>query len=145
MSWSIEFIPFVPWPVLWALAASASCCSRSSSGARAAARCFARLTYALLLLAIANPQLKQEDREPLNDVLAVVVDDSQSQTIAGRDARTEAIRKDSGGAGSRPSPISTCARSIRPRPLATATATAPCCSPTSPNPWPTCRRTGSPA
>ena len=48
----------------------------------------------MLLLAIANPHLKQEDREPLNDVLAVVVDDSQSQTIAGRDPRTETIRKD---------------------------------------------------
>ena len=47
----------------------------------------------MLLLAIANPHLKQEDREPLNDVLAVVVDDSQSQTIAGRDQRTETIRK----------------------------------------------------
>jgi hypothetical protein len=48
----------------------------------------------MLLLAIANPHLKQEDREPLNDVLAVVVDDTQSQTIAGRDPRTDAIRKD---------------------------------------------------
>jgi len=48
----------------------------------------------MLLLAIANPHLKQEDREPLNDVLAVVVDDTQSQAIAGRDPRTEAIRKD---------------------------------------------------
>jgi hypothetical protein len=52
------------------------------------------LSYALLLLAIANPHLKQEDREPLNDVLAVVVDDTQSQSIAGRDPRTEAVRKE---------------------------------------------------
>ncbi len=51
-------------------------------------------SYALLLLAIANPHLKQEDREPLNDVVAVVVDESQSQAIAGRNARTRAIRKD---------------------------------------------------
>jgi hypothetical protein len=94
MSWSIEFIPFVSWPVLWALAAVgvvlfALLLWRARRGAvlRAA-------SYALLLLAIANPHLKQEDREPLNDVLAVVVDDSQSQTIAGRDPRTEAVRKD---------------------------------------------------
>ena len=94
MSWSIEFIPLVSWPVLWALAAVgvvlfALLLWRARRGAvlRAA-------SYALLLLAIANPHLKQEDREPLNDVLAVVVDDSQSQTIAGRDPRTEAVRKD---------------------------------------------------
>jgi hypothetical protein len=30
MSWSIEFIPFVPWPVLWIIA---------GIGAPAAARC----------------------------------------------------------------------------------------------------------
>jgi len=94
MSWSIEFIPFVSWPVLWALAALgvvlfALLLWRARRGAFLRA-----LSYALLLLAIANPHLKQEDREPLNDVLAVVVDDSQSQTVAGRDQRTEAIRKD---------------------------------------------------
>ena len=51
------------------------------------------LSFALLLLAVANPHLKQEDREPLNDVLAVVVDDSQSQAIAGRTERTDEVRK----------------------------------------------------
>ena len=94
MSWSVEFIPFVSWPVLWGLAALgvvlfALLLWRSRRGAFLRA-----LSYALLLLAIANPHLKQEDREPLNDVLAVVVDDSQSQTVAGRDQRTETIRKD---------------------------------------------------
>jgi hypothetical protein len=94
MSWSVEFMPFVPWPVLWGLAAAGAVLLallfwRSPRGA-----IFRLLSYALLLLAIANPHLKQEDREPLNDVLAVVVDDSQSQLIAGRTARTEAIRKE---------------------------------------------------
>jgi len=46
------------------------------------------------VLALANPHLKQEDREPLRDVVAVVLDDSQSQSIAGRTARTEEIRKE---------------------------------------------------
>jgi hypothetical protein len=94
MRWSIEFIPFVSWPVLWALAAFgvllfALLLWRAPRGAVLRA-----LSYALLLLAIANPHLKQEDREPLNDVLAVVVDDTQSQSIAGRDPRTEAVRKE---------------------------------------------------
>jgi hypothetical protein len=94
MRWSIEFLPFVSWPVIWALAALgvvlfALLLWRARRGALLRA-----LAYAMLLLAIANPHLKQEDREPLNDVLAVVVDDTQSQAIAGRDPRTDAIRKD---------------------------------------------------
>ena len=93
MSWSVEFIPFVPWSVLWGLAALgvvplALLFWRSRRGAVLRA-----LSFTLLLLAVANPHLKQEDREPLNNVVAVVVDDSQSQAIAGRTERTEAIRK----------------------------------------------------
>ncbi len=93
MSWSVEFLPFVPWPVLWSIAAGGAVLLallfwRSSRGA-----VLRLLSFALLLLAVANPHLKQEDREPLNDVLAVVVDDSQSQAIAGRTARTDEVRK----------------------------------------------------
>jgi hypothetical protein len=94
MNWSIEFIPFVPWPIFWGLAAFgvllfALLLWRARRGAVLRA-----LAYAALLLAIANPHLKQEDREPLDDVVAVIIDESQSQAVAGRDERTEAIRKD---------------------------------------------------
>jgi hypothetical protein len=93
MSWSLEFLPFVPWPVLWTLAACGVVLIgllfwRARRGA-----VLRTLSLALLLAAIANPHLKREDREPLQDILAVVVDDSQSQTIAGRTKRTEAVRK----------------------------------------------------
>ena len=94
MSWSVEFLPFVSWQVLWGLAAAGALLlallfwhSRRGAILRLA-------SFALLLLAIANPHLKQEDREPLNDVLAVVVDESQSQALAGRTARTDQIRKE---------------------------------------------------
>ncbi|HTP37423.1 MAG TPA: hypothetical protein VMI76_03555, partial [Methyloceanibacter sp.] len=93
MSWSVEFLPFVPWPVLWGIAGVGAVLLallfwRSRRGA-----VLRLLSFSLLLLAVANPHLKQEDREPLNDVLAVVVDDSQSQAIAGRTARTDEVRK----------------------------------------------------
>jgi hypothetical protein len=93
MSWSVEFLPFVPWPVLGGLGAAGAVLLlalfwRSRRGA-----VLRFLSFALLLLAVANPHLKQEDREPLNDVLAVVVDDSQSQAIADRTKRTETVRK----------------------------------------------------
>jgi hypothetical protein len=94
MSWSIEFVPFVPWVILWALAGLgvllvALLFWRARRGAVLRA-----LAYTALLLAIANPHLKQEDREPLNDVVAVVVDKSQSQAVAGREERAEGIRKE---------------------------------------------------
>jgi hypothetical protein len=94
MRWSIEFIPFVSWPVLWALAAFGVLLLALLLWRAPRGTVLRALSYALLLLAIANPHLKQEDREPLNDVLAVVVDDTQSQSIAGRDPRTEAVRKE---------------------------------------------------
>ena len=93
MSWSIEFIPFVSWPVLWAIAAIgvvllALLFWRARRGA-----ILRLLAFVLLMLALANPHLKQEDREALNDIVTVVVDDSQSQAIAGRTARTEEVRE----------------------------------------------------
>ncbi|WP_039019045.1 membrane protein [Halocynthiibacter namhaensis] len=42
----------------------------------------------LLLLAIANPSLQQEEREPLNDVILALVDETASQTIGGRSTQT---------------------------------------------------------
>ena len=94
MSWSVEFLPFVPWPVLWAIAGIGVLLLlllfwRARRGA-----IMRLLAFAMLLLALANPHLKQEDREPLNDIVTVVVDESQSQTVAGRTERTEEVRKE---------------------------------------------------
>jgi hypothetical protein len=47
---------------------------------------------ALLLLALADPSLVRENREPLKDVVAVVIDQSESQTIGERAAQTEKVR-----------------------------------------------------
>ena len=47
------------------------------------------LLLALLLLALANPVVMREEREPLSTVVAVVVDRSQSQQNAERTAMTD--------------------------------------------------------
>ena len=47
---------------------------------------------ALILLALGDPSLVREDREPLRDVVAVVLDRSASQTIGPRRAQTERAR-----------------------------------------------------
>jgi hypothetical protein len=47
------------------------------------------LGFALLLLALTDPAIVREDRDPLKDVVAVVVDRSGSQTIGERPEQTE--------------------------------------------------------
>lgn len=50
------------------------------------------LAALVLLAALANPALRQEERDPLADIVLLVVDRSASQTIAGRPDQTEAAR-----------------------------------------------------
>ena len=47
---------------------------------------------ALLVLALANPSLTREDRDPLTSVAVVVVDKSPSQSFGDRTMQTEAVR-----------------------------------------------------
>ncbi len=94
MNWSIDFAPVLPVPVLWiagaiAIALVAHLLYRGSRGAlvRAAA-------LAALLAALANPMLRQEERESLNNVAIVIVDESTSQTLGDRKEQTAAVKAD---------------------------------------------------
>lgn len=80
-SGSLIFDPLLPWPVLWvgvvfAIVFAGIAIWRGLSGwwLRAGA-------FALLLLAVANPALQIEDRDPLTDIVLLVVDESASQGI----------------------------------------------------------------
>lgn len=86
---SIEFAPFLPWPVLAALAIAAALLSTLSlwRGIRGAG--LRTVALAALLMALANPLLMQEDREQLSTVVPIVVDRSQSQAMAGRQEQTD--------------------------------------------------------
>jgi hypothetical protein len=93
-SWSIDFSPMLPGPLFWAGAALAVVLVvlllfRHSRGAVLRA-----LSLAALLLALSNPTLRQEERESLANIAIVVVDESTSQTIAGRPEQTAAIRRE---------------------------------------------------
>jgi hypothetical protein len=50
------------------------------------------IAFALFVLALANPSLTREDRDPLTSVVAVVVDKSPSQDFSDRTQQTEAAR-----------------------------------------------------
>jgi hypothetical protein len=50
------------------------------------------IALALMVLALANPSLTREDRDPIPSVAAVIVDKSPSQDFGDRNAQTEAAR-----------------------------------------------------
>jgi hypothetical protein len=50
------------------------------------------LALGLVVLALANPSLVQEDREKVKDIVAVVVDRSTSQTLGDRQSMTDEVR-----------------------------------------------------
>ena len=94
MNWSIDFAPVLPAPVFWvagaiAIALVGYLLLRGSRGAllRAAA-------LAALIAALANPTLRQEERESLSNVAIVIIDESASQTLGQRPKQTAAVKAD---------------------------------------------------
>jgi hypothetical protein len=86
---NLSFAPFLPWPVLigFGVLALVVVALTFYAGRRGA---FLRaLGLALLLLALSDPSLVREDRTGLKDVVALVVDQSGSQTIGERQAQTQ--------------------------------------------------------
>ena len=78
-----------------ALAVSAALIWRGVRGAWLRA-----LSMALLLLALCDPNLVQENRRPLKDIVAVVVDRSESQDIGERPQQTDKARDEVEAIGS---------------------------------------------
>ncbi|MGD9827569.1 MAG: hypothetical protein AB7U66_02450, partial [Hyphomicrobiaceae bacterium] len=93
MSYSIDFSPLLPWTVIWAAAALAVVLAGVLLWQRRPGVFFRLLALAAMLGAIANPTLRQEEREYLPNIAVVVLDESGSQTIAGRPAQMQEIRR----------------------------------------------------
>jgi hypothetical protein len=94
MNWSIDTSPMLPQPIFWlaiiiALGLVGFLIFRRARGAVLRA-----LALGALLLALANPTLRQEERESLANIALVVVDESTSQTIADRPDQAARIQKD---------------------------------------------------
>ncbi|MEE8516851.1 MAG: hypothetical protein V3T02_09465 [Alphaproteobacteria bacterium] len=88
---NIVFAPALPLPVIAGLAAFAAVIAVLGlyKGARGMGwRC---LALGALVLALLNPSLKSEQREPLNDIAVVVVDQSPSQEIGKRRTQSAAV------------------------------------------------------
>src|ERR1700737_512413 len=89
---NLSFSPLLPWPVLLGLGAIALGLAGLGFYARGGGSFLRALGLGLLLLAMTGPALVREDRNPLKEVVAVVVDQSGSQTIGERPAQTEKAR-----------------------------------------------------
>jgi hypothetical protein len=88
----ISFSPLVPAHIVWAAAAIAFAISFVLVWGRTRGALARSTALALFLLALANPSITREDREPLTSVAAVVVDKSGSQEFDDRGRQTEAVR-----------------------------------------------------
>ena len=93
-SWSIDFSPMLPTALFWAGAVLAAVLVALLLFRRNRGALLRALSLAALLLALANPTLRQEERESLANIAVVVVDESMSQAIAGRPEQTQAIRRE---------------------------------------------------
>jgi hypothetical protein len=88
----IAFAPLVAEPVLWAAIAAAVILALLLFVSRSRGATIRALALALVVLALANPSLTREDRDPLSSVAVVVVDKSPSQNFGDRTQQTEAAR-----------------------------------------------------
>ena len=92
MNLGVAFAPLVSLQILLAAAAVVVVLSLLLLIARSRGAVIRVLGLALVALALANPSLTREDRDPLSSIAVVVVDKSPSQNFGGRAQQTEAAR-----------------------------------------------------
>jgi hypothetical protein len=92
VSFGISFSPLIPLEYVWAAAAIAAVVAALLVFARSRGVLVRIGALALLVLALANPSITREDRDPLTSVAVVVVDKSPSQGFGDRAVQTEAAR-----------------------------------------------------
>ena len=85
----IIFDPLLPISVIWTLAAVALVILIFATYRRLAGWWLRGLSLVGLLLAISNPSVQSEDREPLSDIVVAIVDKSASQRIGLRESQSD--------------------------------------------------------
>ncbi|RYE35182.1 MAG: hypothetical protein EOP23_01730 [Hyphomicrobiales bacterium] len=88
--WSVSLAPLVPLPLLIGLAVLAALAAGAAIVLAGRSAILRALALAVLTVALADPSLVFEDREPVKDVVSVVVDRSASNRLADRSAQTDA-------------------------------------------------------
>ena len=88
----IVFTPVLPWPVIAGLAAACALLLVYGAARRASGMVWRTVAFAAGLTALGDPTVVEEIRNPLRDVVAVIVDRSPSQALGDRPAATEIAR-----------------------------------------------------
>jgi hypothetical protein len=86
---SLSFVPLLPWPLLAALALAVAAVVGFGLWRRARGMIWRGAMLALGVLALANPVVVREERQPLEDVAVLLVDRSPSQEIGDRPQQTD--------------------------------------------------------
>jgi hypothetical protein len=92
LNFGIAFSPLVPVYVLWTALTVALVLAAMLLLARSRGALVRIGALALFVLALANPSLTREDRDPLTSIAAVIIDKSPSQEFGDRTQQTEAAR-----------------------------------------------------
>jgi len=92
MNLGVSFAPLVPDYVVWAALVVAALIAGLLLLARSRGAAVRAVALMLMVLALANPSLTREDRDPIPSVAAVIVDKSPSQNFGDRKQQTEAAR-----------------------------------------------------
>lgn len=82
--WDIIYSPFLPELYLWFFAFVIAALTLLMLINRLPGALLRGLGLSLLLFALLNPSLRQEERDPLNNIVLIVTDKSPSQVLAGR-------------------------------------------------------------
>jgi hypothetical protein len=88
----VAFAPLISTPLLWAALILACALVILLFVTRSHGAVIRALALGLIVLALANPSLTREDRDPLSSVAVVIVDKSPSQNFGDRMKQTEAAR-----------------------------------------------------
>ncbi|TAJ28528.1 hypothetical protein [Bosea sp. (in: a-proteobacteria)] len=88
--WSLSFTPLVPLPLLIGLAVLAALAAGAAIALAGRSAVLRAVALLILAVALADPSLVFEDREPVKDVVPIVVDRSASNRLADRTAQTDA-------------------------------------------------------
>ena len=92
MNLGISFAPLVPAYLVWIAFAVAVLISAILLIVRSRGAPLRAAALGLMVLALANPSLTREDRDPIPSVAAVIVDKSPSQNFGDRARQTEQTR-----------------------------------------------------
>ena len=86
----LTFAPLLPWPAIAGFAALVLVLSLVALFKGGPGALWRLMAGALITLALLDPKLVREDREPQSDVVVAVVDRTASQSVGERRTRTDA-------------------------------------------------------